>query len=244
MKKPIVFFDIESTGVNPESDRIVELSMLKVFPDGKTEIKTRRLNPGIPISPGATEVHGISNEDVKDEPTFPSVAKSVWGFMDGCSLAAYNGINFDIPMLAKEFERASVAHTMYETEIIDPLELFSKILPRTLTSAYKFFCGKDLEGAHGAEADIVATKEIFEVMVEQHGDVIGTTIEEIAKNSRKEGAVDLAGKIVMDDKGVYVYNFGRDKGKSVRMFPSFAYWMFDQSFITEETKMWLRKILG
>lgn len=242
LDKPIAFFDIESTGTNTETDRIVELSILKLFPDGTTEIKTRRINPETPIHLKATEVHGITNEMVKDEPTFKQLAQSIKDLLEDCHLAGYNCLQFDIPLLAAEFKRVGVEHDLFERKIIDGMMLFKRILPHTLTSAYKYFLDKDLEDAHSAQADIEATAEVIIHQIDNYPDVVGTTLDEVCAASRYDGTVDLAGKIGIDDDGDYIYNIGKDKGKKIKDEPGFAQWMLTKDF-PEETVIHLKRIL-
>ena len=162
LKNPILFFDIESTGLNVATDRIVEICAVKIHPNGDQEIKTRRINPTIPISPEAQAVHGISDEDVKDCPTFKQIAKSLAQWMSGCDIAGYNSTKFDIPLLAEEFLRAEVPDFDFrKRKLIDVQTIFHKMEQRTLSAAYKFYCQKDLENAHSAEADTLATYEIL-----------------------------------------------------------------------------------
>ena len=157
LKNPIIFFDIESTGLNVATDRIVEISMVKVMPDGSTEVKTRRINPTIHISEESTRIHGIHDEDVKDCPTFNQIAKSLAKWMEGCDIAGYNSNKFDIPVLYEEFLRAGVDFDFRKRKLVDVQNIFHKMEQRTLSAAYKFYCHKDLNNAHSAEADTMAT---------------------------------------------------------------------------------------
>jgi len=173
LKNPLLFFDIESTGLNVASDRIVEISIVKVSPGGPgqpndVEVKTRRINPTIPITPGAQAVHGISDEDVKDCPTFKQVAKSLARLMEGCDIAGYNSLKFDIPMLAEEFLRAGVEFDFRKRKLVDVQNIFHKKEQRTLKAAYKFYCGQNLDNAHSAEADTMATYEVLEAQLDRY----------------------------------------------------------------------------
>ena len=161
LKNPIVFFDLETTGLNITEARIVELSFLKVFPDGKEEVKSRRVNPEIPIPAEATAIHGITDEDVKDSPTFKQIAKSLAAQIEGCDLAGFNSNRFDVPVLAEEFLRAGVDFDMSKHKFIDVQIIYHKKEPRTLAAAYKFYCDKELLEAHSAEADTRATYEVL-----------------------------------------------------------------------------------
>lgn len=187
--RPIVFFDLETTGTNISLDRIVELSVVKIHPDGERETRTRRLNPEMPIPPEATAVHHISDEDVANEPTFRQIAKNFYIFLEGCDLGGYNIVKFDIPVLIKEFQRAGLQFSMEGRRIVDAYTIFCRMEPRNLTAAYKFFCGKKLEGAHGAAADTMATVEICEAQLAKYGEAVvsfgkynGTPLRKIAED--------------------------------------------------------------
>lgn len=245
LKNPIIFFDIESTGLSITQDRIVELSALKIKINGDQEIKTRRLNPTIPISPEAQRIHGISNEDVKDCPTFKEVAKSLSNWMLGCDFAGYNSIKFDIPMLAEEFLRAGIDFDFRKRKMVDIQNIFHKMEQRTLSAAYKFYCSKDLENAHSAEADTVATYEILESQLERYADTLENDIEFLSKFSMKTNSLDYAGRVVLDDKEVPLFNFGKYKGKPVasvfKADPSYYSWIMNGDF-TLDTKQVLTKL--
>lgn len=169
-KRPIVFFDLETTGTNISNDRIVELSVIKIHPDGEREERTRRLNPEMPIPPEATAVHHISDEDVANEPTFRQIAKNFYIFLEGCDLGGYNIVKFDLPVLIREFQRAGLQFSTEGRRVVDAYTIFCRMEPRSLTAAYKFFCGKKLEGAHGASADTLATVEVLEAQLQRYGD--------------------------------------------------------------------------
>lgn len=245
LKNPIIFFDIESTGLSITQDRIVELSALKIKINGDQEIKTRRLNPTIPISPEAQKIHGISNEDVKDCPTFKEVAKSLSNWMLGCDFAGYNSIKFDIPMLAEEFLRAGIDFDFRKRKMVDIQNIFHKMEQRTLSAAYKFYCSKDLENAHSAEADTVATYEILESQLERYADTLENDIEFLSKFSMRTNSLDYAGRVVLDDKEVPLFNFGKYKGKPVasvfKADPSYYSWIMNGDF-TLDTKQVLTKL--
>lgn len=245
LKNPIIFFDIESTGLSITQDRIVELSALKIKVNGDQEIKTRRLNPTIPISPEAQKIHGISNEDVKDCPTFKEVAKSLSNWMLGCDFAGYNSIKFDIPMLAEEFLRAGIDFDFRKRKMVDIQNIFHKMEQRTLSAAYKFYCSKDLENAHSAEADTVATYEILESQLERYAGTLENDIEFLSKFSMRTNSLDYAGRVVLDDKEVPLFNFGKYKGKPVanvfKADPSYYSWIMNGDF-TLDTKQVLTKL--
>jgi len=171
LRNPLVFFDLETTGINIVSDRIVEISYLKVHPNGDEESRTRRINPEMPIPPQATEVHGITDEDVKDAPTFKSIAKSLASQIEGCDLAGYNSNRFDIPLLAEEFLRAEVDIDLMKRKFVDVQTIFHKKEQRTLEAAYRFYCDRNLENAHTAEADTKATYEILQAQLDRYSDL-------------------------------------------------------------------------
>lgn len=214
LKKPIVFFDLETTGIDIVNDRIVEISLLKVYPDGKEETKTMRINPEMPIPAQATAIHGITNEDVKDEPTFNTVAKEVAKFIEGCDLGGYNSNKFDIPLLAEEFLRVGVDIDLKRHHLVDVQVIFHKMEQRTLSAAYKFYCQKNLDDAHSAEADTKATFEILKAQIDRYSD-LHNDIEKISEFSSHNKNVDFAGRIVYNDKGEEVFNFGKYKGQTV-----------------------------
>ena len=233
LKRPIIFFDLETTGVDTSNDRIVEISMIKVGVDGSKQIKTRRINPEMPIPPEATAVHGITDEDVKDEPTFKQIAKSLAQFIEGCDFGGFNSNRFDLPVLVEEFMRAEVDVDFKRRNYVDVQNIFHKKEQRTLVAAYKFYCDKDLENAHSAEADTMATYEVLEAQIERYGD-IGNTVEELAAFSTHGQTVDFAGRIALDDKGVEVFTFGKYKGRSVAEIfekePSYYAWLQNGDF--------------
>lgn len=244
LKNPLLFFDIESTGLNVATDRIVEISAVKVFPDGHTEVKTRRINPTIPISEESRKIHGISDEDVKDCPTFQQIAKSLAQWMTGCDIAGYNSLKFDIPMLAEEFLRAGVSFDFRKRNLVDVQNIFHKMEQRTLSAAYKFYCHKDLENAHSAQADTMATYEILMAQLDRYPD-LQNDVHFLADFSTKTRFADYAGRIVYNDKDIPVFNFGKHKGKPVtevlRAEPSYYAWMMNGDF-TLNTKNILTEI--
>lgn len=245
LRNPLVFFDLETTGINISKDRIVEISLLKVHPNGKEEVKTRRINPEMPIPPQATAIHGITDEDVKDCPTFRQVAKSLADILEGCDIAGFNSSRFDVPMLSEEFLRAGVDFDPSRRKFVDVQIIFHKKEPRTLEAAYKFYCDKVLDNAHSAEADTRATYEVLKSQL-KHYDDLENDIEFLSKEfSSFNNNVDFAGRMVFDENGVEVFNFGKHKGKSVsqvlRDEPSYYSWMMDGDFPLN-TKQALTKI--
>lgn len=241
LKRPLAFFDIESTGLDTATDKIVSISILKVMPDYSTIKKTALLNPKKPIDPKATEVHGITNEMVADKPSFSQVSKSLHEFISECDLAGYNSNNFDIPLLCEEFLRCEIDFPTKDTKFIDVGNIFKKKEERTLSAAVKFYCNREMENAHDAEADIQATYDVFLGQFNKYPD-IPKTVEELAEFSSFEKRVDFAGKIALDEDGDYIYNFGKSKGVKIKKDPSFAYWMLGKDF-TRNTLKCVREIL-
>jgi DNA polymerase III subunit epsilon len=233
LKKPIVFFDLETTGIDVVKDRIVEISLLKVSPDGKEETKTMRINPEMPIPPHVTEIHGISDEDVKNEPTFNTVAKDVAKYIEGCDLAGYNSNKFDIPLLAEEFLRVGVDFDMKKSRFVDVQVIFHKMEQRTLSAAYKFYCEKNLDNAHSAEADTKATYEILKAQIDRYNDITND-VEELSKVSSHNKNADFAGRIIFNDKDQEVFNFGKYKGQTVESVlekdQGYFSWMLNSDF--------------
>ena len=233
LKRPIVFLDLETTGVDPAKDRIVEISLVKVQPDGSKEVKTRRINPGMPIPPESTAIHGIADDDVKDEPRFEQIAKSLAAYMEGCDLAGYNSNRFDIPVLAEEFLRAGVDVDLHKSRFIDVQNIFHKMEQRTLVAAYKFYCGKELDEAHSAEADTLATYEVLLAQLDRYPE-LKNEVDYLAEFSSRGKCADYAGRIVFDEKGVEVFSFGKHKGRPVaevfRTEPSYYAWMMNGDF--------------
>lgn len=233
LKRPLAFFDLETTGINIAKDRIIEISVVKIHPGGKEEWFTNRLNPGIPISPQATAIHGISDDDVKDCPSFKEIGKDLAGFLEGCDLAGYNAIRFDIPLLAEEFLREEIDFDMRKRRFIDVQVIFHKKEQRTLSAALKFYCKKELMEAHSARADTEATYEILKAQLDRYND-LDNDVDKLAEFSKQNRFADLAGRIVYNAKGREVFNFGKHKGKPVeevlRREPSYYAWMMDGDF--------------
>jgi DNA polymerase-3 subunit epsilon len=233
LKNPIVFFDLETTGINIAADRIVEIAWLKVDLNGNETSKTQRINPEMPIPEKVTAIHGISNEDVKDAPTFNEIARSLAKDIEGCDLAGYNSIRFDIPLLAEEFLRAGVDIDLSKRKFVDVQVIFMKMEPRTLTAAYKFFAGKELTDAHSAEADTLATYEVLQAQLDRYPN-LENDIGKLAEFSAHNRNVDFAGRIVYNEDDVEVFNFGKYKGKPVREVlksdPGYFGWMMNGDF--------------
>lgn len=210
LKNPLVFLDLETTGINVNSDRIVEMSYLKVYPNGKEETKTYRVNPGMPIPKEASDIHHITDEDVANCPTFRQIGQSIANDIEGCDLAGFNSNRFDIPMLAEEFLRNDIDIDLSKRKFIDVQVIFHKMEQRTLSAAYKFYCGMELEGAHGAEADTKATYEVLKSQLDRYSE-LKNEVDFLAAFSTFNKNVDFAGKMVYNDKGVEVFNFGKYK---------------------------------
>lgn len=216
-----------------QADRIVELSLLKIIPDGKELWLNSLVNPGMPIPPKSTAIHGISDEDVKEAPSFRELARNIAAFLEGCDLAGYNAIKFDIPLLAEEFLRAGIEFDFRKRKYVDVQVIFHKKEQRTLSAAYQFYCKKELENAHTAQADTQATYEILKAQLDKYSD-LENDIEKLATFSAYNNNVDFAGRIIRDEKETEIFNFGKYKGKAVtevfRDDPSYYSWMMNGDF--------------
>lgn len=210
LKNPLVFLDLETTGINVNSDRIVEISYLKVMPNGTEETKTYRVNPGIPIPKVSSDVHHITDADVADCPSFKQLGQSIANDIEGCDLAGFNSNRFDIPMLVEEFLRNDIEIDLSKRRFIDVQVIFHKMEQRTLSAAYKFYCGQELEGAHGAEADTRATYEVLKAQLDRYSDLTNE-VPALADFSTFHRNVDFAGKMVYNENDVEVFNFGKYK---------------------------------
>ena len=240
LKNPIVFFDLETTGTNINSDRIVEICYLKVYPNGNEESKTLRINPEMPIPAESSAVHGIYDADVADCPTFKEVAKSIANDIEGCDLAGFNSNRFDIPVLAEEFLRAGVDIDLNRRKFIDVQTIFHKMEQRTLSAAYKFYCNKSLENAHTAEADTLATYEVLKAQLDRYPD-LKNDVAFLSQYSCYSNNVDFAGRMVYNDKGEEVINFGKYKGRlvteSLKSDPGYYSWSMNGDFPLNTKKM-------
>ncbi|MFH6981950.1 exonuclease domain-containing protein [Marinoscillum luteum] len=256
LKNPLVVFDLETTGTNIANDRIVEMALLKVMPDGTVEEKSRRINPTIPIPLETSLIHGIYDEDVKDEPNFKQVAKSLATWLEGCDLAGFNILKFDVPMLVEEFLRANVDFEVDNRKLVDAQKIFHLMEKRNLSAAYQFYCGKPLENAHSALADTQATYEVLMAQIDKYEgesvkDLLGKELGTIKNDMNilheltNQKMVDLAGRMVYNDKGEETFNFGKHRGKLVsevlQKEPSFYDWMMKGDFPLD-TKRRLTKI--
>ncbi len=245
LKNPLVFFDLETTGTNINSDRIVEICYLKVYPNGNEESRTLRINPEMHIPEAASAVHGIFDNDVADCPTFKDVAKKIAADIEGCDLAGFNSNRFDIPVLAEEFLRAGVDIDLKKRKFVDVQVIYHKLEQRTLSAAYKFYCDKNLEDAHTAEADTRATYEVLKAQLDCYADILENDINFLSNYSCYNRNVDFAGRIVYNDQDIEVFNFGKYKGMSVKEVlqkdPGYYSWIMQGDF-TLNTKNVLTKI--
>ncbi len=234
LKRPIIFFDLETTGIDTAKDRIVEISMVKINPDGERVVKTRRINPGMHIPAEATAIHGITDEDVRECPSFAQIARSLAQFIGGCDFGGFNSNRFDLPMLVEEFMRAGVDVDFRRCKFIDVQNIFHKLEQRTLIAAYKFYCDKELTDAHSAEADTLATYEVLCAQLDRYPEVLQNDVEALATFSTRSEAADFAGRILYNDKGEEVFGFGKYKGRRVaeifEIEPSYYAWMMNGDF--------------
>ncbi len=233
IKKPLAVIDIEATGSNTAVDRIVEIAIIKLLPDGARTVKRKIINPQMPIPQSIIDIHGITNEMVKDAPTFKQVAQDIKQFLDGCDLACYNAYRLDMPLLIEEFIRAEVEFDMKSRKLVDVQKIFHQMEQRTLAAAYKFYCNKSLEGAHSAEVDAAATAEILFAQVERYPQ-LGNTVDSVLKVVAEDQIIDFARRFTYDDKGVEVFNFGKHKGRPVadvlKAEPQYYDWMMKGEF--------------
>ena len=232
LSKPLAVFDLEATGTAITTDRIVEICVLKVMPDGKKINYTQRLNPTIPISEEAEKIHGISNEDVKDAPTFADIAQELHRLLNDCDLGGYNSNRFDVPMLVEEFARVGIDFKLDNRKMIDAYQLFLRMEPRDLQGAYRHYCNKTLENAHSAEADVMATYEIILAQAEKYENM--TSPKDMHETIISAGFVDLAGRLKRDEDGIVKFNFGKHKGTPVTEVlekePQYYNWIMNNNF--------------
>ena len=245
LSRPIAFIDLETTGVNISVDRIVELAIVKIMPDGSRQVKRKLINPLMPIPASASAIHGITDDMVKDAPSFKQVANEVKQFIDNCDMGGYNSNRFDIPMLIEEFLRIGIAFSVEGKKMVDVQKVFHMMEQRTLSAAYKFYCQKTLDDAHSAEADATATWEVLEAQIERYPQ-IGNTVESIVKFTGEDDIVDFARRFVKE-KVIEVFNFGKHKGKPVAQVlkeePQYYDWMMKGDFAMN-TKQKLTEILN
>lgn len=244
LKKPLAFFDLETTGINIAKDRIIDICIMKAMPGGEVITKTQRVNPGMPIPLESSLIHGIYDDDVQEAPLFKTVARTLAQFLDGCDLAGFNCNRFDVPLLVEEFLRANVDFDVKNRRLVDAQRIFHLMEPRNLSAAYRFYCDKELIGAHGAEADTRATLEVLDAQVQRYmgmvarsdggQDVVFENDVDMLHSLTANTNVDLAGRMVLNDKGEEVINFGKHKGVPVlevlKKEPSFYDWMLKGEF--------------
>lgn len=244
LERPIVFFDLETTGIDPARDRIVEIALVKVMPNGNEESLTYRINPERHIPEATTAVHGITDEDVADCPTFKEVAQRIAGFIEGCDLGGYNCNRFDTPMLSEEFYRAGVPVDLHSRKVVDVQVIYHKREARTLSAAHEFYCGCTFDGAHGALADTKATYNVLRGQLAMYPDLPNDVAELDAYTTQKR-VIDFAGRFVYNDKDQAVFNFGKNKGRLVadvlKNEPGYFNWMMSSDF-AEDTKYQLRRL--
>jgi DNA polymerase-3 subunit epsilon len=245
LTRPIAFIDLETTGINISTDRIVEIAIVKIMPDGTRQVKRKLINPQIPIPESSSAIHGITDEMVKDAPTFKQAANELKQFIDNCDLGGYNSNRFDVPMLIEEFLRIGIEFSIEGRKLVDVQKVFHMMEQRTLSAAYKFYCQKTLDGAHSAEIDATATWEVLEAQVERYPQ-IGDTVESIVKFTGEDDIVDFARRFIKE-KGIEIFNFGKHKGKPVTQVlkeePQYYDWMMKGDFAMN-TKQKLTEILN
>ena len=241
LNNPLLFFDLETTGLDVARDRIVEIAAVKVFPDGRVEEKRKLINPTIPIPKEAQEVHHITDDDVKDQPTFRQIAKSLAQWMEGCDIAGYNSFKFDIPLLAEEFLRAGVDFDFRKRKLIDVQNIFHKMEQRTLVAAYAFYCNKNLDDAHSALGDVRATYEVLKAQLDRYPDTLQNDVKFLADFTTRNRFADYAGRFILNDNDEPVFNFGKHKGRKVedvlRSEPSYYDWMMNGDFPLDTKKV-------
>lgn len=245
LKRPIVFFDLETTGTDIAKDRIVELAFVKILPTGARERYVKRINPGMPIPPSSTAIHGIRDEDVKDAPLFKQIAHELYEWMKNCDLGGYNSMKFDLPVLAEELLRAGIHVDFTERSMVDVQQIFFKMESRSLSAAYSFYCNKTLENAHSAEADINATIDVLEAQLDRYSNLV-PEVKALHDFTDGNDYVDYARRIVLKD-GQPVFNFGKYKGRKVEevfaMEPQYYDWMMQADFALH-TKQKISEILN
>ena len=245
LQRPLAFIDLETTGINIGTDRIIEIAIVKILPDGNRQVKRKLINPQMPVPPSSTEIHGITDEMLKDAPSFKQVANEIKQFLENCDLGGYNSNRFDIPILFEEFLRSGLNFSIEGRKMIDVQKIFHLMEQRTLSAAYKFYCHKSLEGAHSAEIDAIATSEILEAQIERYPE-IGNNLESIVKFTGEDDLVDFARRFIKIN-GVEIFNFGRHKGKPVtevlKTEPQYYDWMMKGDFAMH-TKQKLTEILN
>jgi DNA polymerase-3 subunit epsilon len=233
LRRSIAFIDVETTGINVSTDRIIEISVLKINPNGVEEWMSTRINPEMPVPPKSTAIHGITDADLADAPAFREIAKNLATFLEGTDLAGYNAIKFDIPILAEEFLRINMDFSFRKRRYVDAQVIFYKKEQRTLSAAYQFYCNKELKDAHSSMADVKATLEVLKAQLDRYDD-LENDIEKLAEFSSFNNIADFAGRIIYDENGIEIFNFGKHKGKAVEAVlkeePSYYSWIMNGDF--------------
>lgn len=250
LSRPIIFFDLETTGVNISYDRIVEISCVKVYPDGHEVTYVQRVNPEMHIPEASTAVHGITDEDVRDMPRFADIACKLWNSFDGCDIAGFNSNKFDIPVLQAEFQRVGMDFSLADRHLVDVQTIYHRLEQRTLTAAYRFYCGKELTDAHSALADTMATYEVLKAQLDRYPetDDFGNDMAKLARFSVQGSNIDLAGRFSRDQQGQAIFNFGKYRGKRVadvlEKEPGYYSWMMQGDFPKDTkdvlTSIWVK----
>lgn len=244
LTRPLVFFDTETTGTDIANDRIVEISLVKLYPDNREEVNTFRINPGIPIPTEVTAIHGISDADVADKPSFVELAPTLLQILSNSDLCGYNLLKFDFPLLRMEFARNNIEFNTLDIKLIDPMRIFMKNEPRDLTAALQFYCGENLENAHSAEADTIATKKILLAQIQKYDDVPDSVAELSAYSIEGQRRfADITGKLIYNENNEIVFSFGKHKGERVIDNAEYAGWVLSADF-PEDTKAIIRQLLN
>jgi DNA polymerase-3 subunit epsilon len=233
LTRPVAFIDLETTGVNLSTDRIIEIAIVRLLPTGEKQVKRKLINPEMDIPKSSSDIHGITNDMVKDAPTFRQAANEIKQFLDNCDLGGYNSNRFDIPLLMEEFLRAGMDVDLCDRRMIDVQHIFYTMEPRTLKAAYKFYCDKELENAHSAEADVHATIDVLMSQLQRYNH-LGATLDSVLSVIGEEKIVDYARRMIIDDRGIEVFNFGKYKGRPVadvlKQEPQYYDWMMKGDF--------------
>jgi DNA polymerase-3 subunit epsilon len=243
LERPIAFVDLETTGTNKETDRIIEISICVLHPNMDREIKTRRVNPGMPIPPSSTAVHGISDEDVRTCPPFSSLAKSFLDFIEGCDLGGFNSNAFDFPLLFNEYNRCGIYWDYKKHRLVDLGNIFKIREPRTLTAAVKFYLHQEHVGAHGAEADVAVCPDIFLAQLGRYNDLPRDVTELALISNHGNPLLDISGKFTHNEKGEIIFNFGPKKGERAIEHPDFLNWMVNRANFSVDTYSIAKDIL-